>query len=248
MMSVLVGVASAVGGHLFWLAPSEADTGVTLASEQDGNDSPGGGHADTATRTPTGTGPSTTTTQETTSSTPTTGSTGSPASDDDASTASTSTPTTTAESSASSATTTTAPDESVVSDRERSSAPEGAAAHRQRVVELVNDERTRAGCDPVRVDGRLTTAAQRHSDDMARQDYLRHDAPDGRSFDERIEDAGYPDPAAENIAMGMSSADAVMDAWMSSDGHRANILNCEINTIGVGVNTSGWYWTQNFGY
>lgn len=246
MMSVLVGVASAAGGHLFWLAPSEADTGVTLASGRDGDDSPGGGHADTATRTSTGAGP--TTTQETTSSTPTTESTGSPASDDDATAPTTTTPTTTAESPASPAATTTAPDESAASGRERSAAPEGTAAHRQRVVELVNDERTRAGCDPVRVDGRLTTAAQRHSDDMARQDYLRHDAPDGRSFDERIEDAGYPDPAAENIAMGMSSADAVMDAWMSSDGHRANILNCEINTIGVGVNTNGWYWTQNFGY
>ncbi len=247
MMSVLVGVASAAGSHLFWLTPSEADTDVTLASGQDADDSPGGGHADTATRTSTETGP--TTTQETTSSTPTTESAGSPASDDDATTVpTTTTPTTTAESSTSSTATTTMPDESAASDRGRSSAPAGTAAHRQRVVELVNDERTRAGCDPVRVDGRLTTAAQRHSDDMARQDYLRHDAPDGRSFDERIEDAGYPEPAAENIAMGMSSADAVMDAWMSSDGHRANILNCEINTIGVGVNTSGWYWTQNFGY
>nr|WP_232283741.1 CAP domain-containing protein [Saccharomonospora cyanea] len=124
----------------------------------------------------------------------------------------------------------------------------GGTGTRQRVVELVNAERAEAGCATVRVDDRLVESAQAHSDDMAAGGYLSHTSQDGRSFDERIEAAGYPDPAAENIAMGMSTADAVMQAWMSSEGHRRNILNCEIATIGVGVNPDGWYWTQNFGY
>jgi uncharacterized protein YkwD len=39
-----------------------------------------------------------------------------------------------------------------------------------------------------------------------------------------------------------------MEMWMESDGHRRNILNCDLNAIGVGLDTDGWYWTQNFGY
>lgn len=116
------------------------------------------------------------------------------------------------------------------------------------VVDLVNAERAEAGCSAVRVDQRLVAAAQDHSDDMAAGGYLSHTSRDGRSFSDRIEAAGYPSPAAENIAMGMSSAEAVMEAWMSSDGHRRNILNCDITAIGVGLNPDGWYWTQNFGY
>ena len=116
------------------------------------------------------------------------------------------------------------------------------------VVNLVNAERAAAGCSAVRVDQRLVAAAQDHSDDMAAGGYLSHTSRDGRSFSDRIEAAGYPSPAAENIAMGMSSAEAVMEAWMSSDGHRRNILNCDITAIGVGLNPDGWYWTQNFGY
>ncbi len=116
------------------------------------------------------------------------------------------------------------------------------------VVRLVNAERARAGCDAVETDPRLAEAAQRHSDDMARRGYFSHDSPEGESFDRRIREAGYPRPGAENIAMGQSSAKAVMDAWMDSPGHRRNILNCDLSAIGVGVTTSGWYWTQDFGY
>jgi uncharacterized protein YkwD len=48
--------------------------------------------------------------------------------------------------------------------------------------------------------------------------------------------------------MGQRSAEQVMKAWMNSDGHRRNILNCGFTTIGVGLDTRGWYWTQNFGW
>src|SRR5262249_21841604 len=98
------------------------------------------------------------------------------------------------------------------------------------------------------VDSRLTAAAQAHSTDMATNSYFSHSSPDDLDFDERIRDAGYPRPAAENIARGQRSAEEVMQSWMDSKSHRANILNCSHAAIGVGLDTRGWYWTQDFGY
>ncbi|GAB3480826.1 CAP domain-containing protein [Amycolatopsis cihanbeyliensis] len=116
------------------------------------------------------------------------------------------------------------------------------------VVALVNEERGKAGCGPVESDDRLAAAAQGHSEDMAARDYFSHTTPEGVTFDQRIRRAGYPKPGAENIAMGARSAGKVMSMWMKSPGHRKNILNCALDTIGVGLERSGWYWTQNFGY
>ncbi|HEY0637193.1 MAG TPA: CAP domain-containing protein, partial [Pseudonocardiaceae bacterium] len=125
--------------------------------------------------------------------------------------------------------------------------PPPPAGHTDQVVALVNQARAAAGCRALTVDDRLTAAAQGHSEDMARQDYFSHTSLDGRTFADRIRAAGYPSPAAENIAKGQRSAQQVHDAWMNSAGHRANILNCSYTTIGVGLDPDGWYWTQNFG-
>lgn len=122
------------------------------------------------------------------------------------------------------------------------------ASETERVVQLVNSARSSAGCDALRIDSRLTEAAQGHSDDMAAQDYFSHASLDGRSFGDRISAAGYANPGGENIAQGQRSAQAVHDAWMNSDGHRRNILNCSFTAIGVGLHTGTWTWTQNFGY
>ena len=67
---------------------------------------------------------------------------------------------------------------------------------------------------------------------------------------ERMSAAGHPSPGGENVAQGQSNPHAVMTAWMDSPPHRANILNAEFKTLGVGVELggSGPYWTQNFGY
>jgi uncharacterized protein YkwD len=116
------------------------------------------------------------------------------------------------------------------------------------IVSLVNTERADAGCDPVAEEPHLDTAAQKHSDDMSDRDYFSHDTPEGAHFDERIRAAGYGKPGAENIAKGATSAAQVMQMWMNSSGHRANILNCSLTKLGVGVTKSGWYWTQDFGY
>jgi uncharacterized protein YkwD len=116
------------------------------------------------------------------------------------------------------------------------------------VVALVNTARTAEGCDPLRVDNRLTTAAQLHSEDMSRRNYFSHTTPEGLTFDKRIEEAGYPRPGAENLARGQQTPEDVMEGWMNSDGHRRNILNCELKTIGVGLEVDGFYWTQDFGF
>jgi uncharacterized protein YkwD len=118
----------------------------------------------------------------------------------------------------------------------------------QQVLAMVNEARDLAGCKPVALDDRVVKAAQGHSTDMATRDYFSHTTPEGVDFAERMRAAGYPSPGGENIAMGQRSADQVMRAWMNSDGHRRNILNCGFTTIGVGLDTRGWYWTQNFGW
>jgi uncharacterized protein YkwD len=116
------------------------------------------------------------------------------------------------------------------------------------VLSLVNDERAKAGCDPLVEESHLTTAAQDYSDQMSAGNFFSHTSPDGTTFDQRIKQAGYAKPGAENIAKGQTSAAQVMDAWMNSEGHRANILNCSLKKLGVGVTTKGWYWVQDFGY
>jgi uncharacterized protein YkwD len=120
----------------------------------------------------------------------------------------------------------------------------------EQVVTLVNQARAQASpkCAALRVDIHLTAAAQGHSDDMVAEKYFSHDTPAGVGFAARVQAAGYPRPGGENIAQGQTSAQQVMSDWMASAGHRANIVNCKFTTIGVGLNTVGWTWTQDFGY
>jgi uncharacterized protein YkwD len=120
-------------------------------------------------------------------------------------------------------------------------------APEQAVLAIVNQARSQAGCKPVVIDDRITTAAQAHSTDMANRDYFSHDTLEGVDFAERMKDAGYPSPGGENIAMGQRTPEQVMKSWMDSPGHRRNILDCSFNAMGVGLDTRGFYWTQDFG-
>jgi uncharacterized protein YkwD len=118
------------------------------------------------------------------------------------------------------------------------------------VIALVNAERAKAGCGPLKDDAQLRKAAQRHSEDMASRNFFSHTAPDGSDPGERTTAAGYRWATyGENIARGQSTAESVMNSWMNSDGHRANILNCSFKDIGVGLHQGpgGPWWTQNFG-
>ncbi|QEV04671.1 CAP domain-containing protein [Streptomyces prasinus] len=126
-------------------------------------------------------------------------------------------------------------------------APEASGAVAA-VVEIVNAERGKAGCSPVKVNATLTEAAQEHSEDMAASRNMSHTGSDGSSPDDRITRAGYSwSTYGENVAYGYSTPEQVMAGWMDSPGHRENILNCAFEEIGVGLAQPGSYWTQDFG-
>jgi uncharacterized protein YkwD len=119
------------------------------------------------------------------------------------------------------------------------------------VLRLVNLERAQANCRPLQADEQLALAARRHSADQAANGYFDHTSQDGRTWADRIAATSYQGrPGGENIAAGQPTPAAVMDSWMKSPGHRANILNCSFKDLGVGVargGSYGIYWTQDFG-
>jgi uncharacterized protein YkwD len=124
------------------------------------------------------------------------------------------------------------------------------SADENRVVEITNQERADAGCGPVKVNSKLATAARLHSQDQAEHNNMSHTGSDGSSPWQRSERAGYTNAIGENVAAGYRTPAAVMDGWMNSDGHRANILNCNAKSIGVGLayaSNGTPYWTQMFG-
>ncbi|MER6688235.1 CAP domain-containing protein [Streptomyces minutiscleroticus] len=129
------------------------------------------------------------------------------------------------------------------------SQPAGSSVEAQ-VVALVNQERAKVGCRPLTSSGSLAKLAEDFSVDMAERDFFDHTDPDGATPWDRAADAGISSLGGENIARGQADAAAVMDAWMNSPGHRANILNCDFRTIGVGAHfaSGGPWWTQDFGY
>ncbi|MFC8508166.1 CAP domain-containing protein [Streptomyces sp. NPDC057411] len=118
------------------------------------------------------------------------------------------------------------------------------------VVRLVNAERAKVGCVAIRSDAELAALAGAFSMDMAARNFFDHTDPDGQTPWARAEKAGVTGLGGENIARGQVDAAAVMKSWMASDGHRANILNCDYKKLGVGVHFAdgGPWWTQDFGY
>ncbi|MEV0320626.1 CAP domain-containing protein [Streptomyces sp. NPDC050658] len=131
-----------------------------------------------------------------------------------------------------------------------SPSPSAESAAEAAVLGLVNEERAKAGCSPVQADASLASLAGNFSSDMAERDFFDHTDPDGATPWDRAEKAGIADLGGENIARGQANAQSVMDAWMNSPGHRANILNCDYKTLGVGAHFApgGPWWTQDFGF
>ncbi|MEU5175170.1 CAP domain-containing protein [Streptomyces sp. DSM 40868] len=116
------------------------------------------------------------------------------------------------------------------------------------ILRLVNAERNKVGCQPLTLNPELTKAAQDHSADMAAHQNMSHTGSDGSDPGLRITRAGYTwSSYGENVAYGYTTAEQVMAGWMASPGHRANILNCGFQEIGVGLAQPGSYWTQDFG-
>ena len=108
-------------------------------------------------------------------------------------------------------------------------------------VSLMNAHRTSVGCDPLMWNPGVAAVAQAHSEDMVARAYFSHDNPDGESPFDRLQAAGISyRGAAENIAYGYPTAGAVLEGWLNSSGHRANIENCAFTHHGVGLVDSRW--------
>lgn len=123
-------------------------------------------------------------------------------------------------------------------------------SYAEQVVKLVNEERAKAGLHALQIDTEVAVAATVRAKEI--QTSFSHTRPDGRKFSSVLTDANIRfTGAGENIAWGQTSPEKVMEAWMNSEGHRANILNAKFTKIGVGhlQNTSGTnYWVQLFTY
>ncbi|MDK2820177.1 MAG: hypothetical protein PWP31_142 [Clostridia bacterium] len=120
----------------------------------------------------------------------------------------------------------------------------------QRVVDLVNDKRSEAGLKPLKVDLELAKVARIKAEDMRDNNYFSHTSPNYGSFAQMLSKFGIQyRTAGENIAAGQRTPEAVVAAWMGSEGHRKNILNPNFNFIGVGYAKGGSYqnyWVQEF--
>lgn len=125
------------------------------------------------------------------------------------------------------------------------------AAMEQEIVRLVNQERISRGLSPLTENWEISRVARIKSQDMIDQNYFSHDSPVYGTPFKMLKDFGISyTAAAENIASGQQTAQQVMNAWMTSSGHKANILNPNFNKIGVGIARKGatgsYYFTQMF--
>jgi uncharacterized protein YkwD len=138
-------------------------------------------------------------------------------------------------------------------------------AFEEEVLARVNETRSQpadcgaegefAAAAPLTMNPILRCSARLHSLDMFERDFFDHDTPDGIDPFQRMAEAGFVGSGGgENIALGQSTPEQVMEAWMESDGHCANVMRAAFDTIGVGyhpgagrIGIGSNYWTQNFG-
>jgi uncharacterized protein YkwD len=138
--------------------------------------------------------------------------------------------------------------------------PARAATTAEAVLSAVNTVREKAGCEPLRLDARLTAAAEGHARAMAEQNFFGHVGKHGSRLETRIRKQGYDyREAAENIAAGQSSALQAVESWLNSAGHRRNILDCRMKDTGIAMGYQAddrpirgfpvplqYYWVQVF--
>jgi uncharacterized protein YkwD len=139
----------------------------------------------------------------------------------------------------------------------------GLAAFEAEALRVVNQRRAAgASCGArgsfapagaLTLNSKLTSAAFGHARDMADNNYFSHDSQDGRSMVDRDNATGYTwSTIGENIAAGYYSVQSVVDGWMSSDGHCANLMNPRFTEFGLAcarnsASTYRIYWAQNLG-
>lgn len=139
------------------------------------------------------------------------------------------------------------PEQSVVPIDPALNGSEGISEYESKVIALVNNIRTQNGLATLKADPELCRIARIKSQDMKDRGYFSHNSPTyGSPFDMMKQFGISYHTAGENIAMGQQTPESVVNAWMNSEGHRANILNSSFTTIGVGYVADGNYWTQMF--
>lgn len=129
-------------------------------------------------------------------------------------------------------------------------------AEAQSVLDATNAERVAAGCPALTLNAKLSQAAQLHAQDMLLNDFFSHTGSDGATIGTRVTRQGYHwRRVGENIAAGYPTASSTVEGWMSSPGHRQNLLNCSYTEMGVGYlydpgdpgsQQWGYYWVQVF--
>lgn len=125
--------------------------------------------------------------------------------------------------------------------------PSDNLSFEQKVAELVNAQRAKYGLAPFTLSTQLSNVARIKSQDMSENNYFSHTSPVFGSTFSLLKSHGISyRTAGENIAMGYRTPESVMDGWMNSPGHRANILSAKYTKIGVGYVAQGNYWTQVF--
>jgi uncharacterized protein YkwD len=121
-----------------------------------------------------------------------------------------------------------------------------------RILDLTNAERQKAGLGPLALSTPLNDAAQGYSQVLAGGACFEHTCGPVPKFEDRVGQAGYNgwNALGENIAAGYPTPEAVVAGWMSSPGHRANMLSPNFTEMGIGLVNGGKYgayWTQEFG-
>lgn len=129
----------------------------------------------------------------------------------------------------------------------QSNSQSSLSAYEREVVTLTNKYRAQYSLAPLSIDAHLSDIARMKSQDMRDKGYFDHNSPTYGSPFEMMKRFGVTyRTAGENIAMGYRTAQSVVDGWMNSPGHRANILNKSFTKIGVGYAADGNYCTQMF--
>ncbi len=124
---------------------------------------------------------------------------------------------------------------------------QGISQAEQKVIDLTNAERRKAGLPDLKADTSLSNVAREKSNDMQKNNYFSHTSPTYGSPFDMMRDFGVSyKTAGENIAQGQQTPEQVVQAWMNSEGHRKNIMSKDFTHIGVGYQQSGHHWTQMF--
>lgn len=142
------------------------------------------------------------------------------------------------------------PDTDQPSGDDNSSEENGVSVYVKQVIDLVNAERAKAGLSELKIDKNIVNAANVRAKEI--KSSFSHTRPDGTSFSTALKETGVSyRGSGENIAWGQKSPEQVMESWMNSEGHRANILNTRYKNIGVGYyqdERGVQYWVQLFTY